>query len=154
MRDAIDVLTRLAHGIYPPLLEDHGLVAALRAATGRSPTPILLEARGVGRYAPEIEAAAYFCCLEAVQNAVKHAGASRIRVVLEDDDGDLSCTVLDDGTGIGTGALVAGTGLAGMRDRAQSVSGSVTAEPAVGGGTGVHIWLPSRAATRSGAGGG
>ena len=79
VQETIQELRELAHGIYPPLLVDSGLVEALRAAANRSPLPVDVVAEGIGRYSAEVEAAVYFCCLEALQNAAKHApdGARR-----------------------------------------------------------------------------
>ena len=74
VQDAIQELRALAHGIFPPLLVSGGLTEALRAAGGRSPLPTTVETEGVGRYHQDVEAAIYFCCLEAMQNAAKHAG--------------------------------------------------------------------------------
>ena len=73
VQETIQELRELAHGIYPPLLVDSGLVEALRAAANRSPLAVEVVAEGIGRYSAEIEAAVYFCCLEALQNAAKHA---------------------------------------------------------------------------------
>ena len=73
VKDTIQELRDLAHGIYPPLLMDAGLTEALRAAANRSPLAVSVDAEGVGRYPTELEAAVYFCCLEALQNAAKHA---------------------------------------------------------------------------------
>ena len=74
--ETVATLVRLSRGIYPPLLEAHGPGAALRAAVEHAGVPVLVddEARAG---APNVEAAAYFCCLEAVQNATKHAGRRR-----------------------------------------------------------------------------
>ncbi len=74
LQDAVQELRALAHGIYPPLLIDRGLEEALRAAAGRAALPTTVEATDLGRYSPETEAAVYFCCMEALQNAGKHAG--------------------------------------------------------------------------------
>ena len=71
----------MAHGIYPPLLMEAGLEKALSAAAGRSPLPVSVEAASLRRYPTEVEAAAYFCCLEALQNASKHAGEGAIVTV-------------------------------------------------------------------------
>ena len=73
VRETIQELRDLAHGIYPPLLMDSGLTEALRAAANRSPLGVELSADGIGRHSTEIEAAIYFCVLEALQNAAKHA---------------------------------------------------------------------------------
>ena len=74
VEDTIQELRDLAHGIYPPLLADKGLPEALASAARRSVLRTTLDAAGVGRYSPEVEAAVYFCCLEAFQNAGKYAG--------------------------------------------------------------------------------
>ena len=76
VQDTIQELRELAHGIYPPLLVDSGLVGALRPVVNRSPLDIELSTEGIGRYDGDIEAAIYFCCLEALQNAGKYAGTS------------------------------------------------------------------------------
>ncbi len=74
LQEAVQELRNLAHGIYPPLLMDRGLAEALSAAAGRAALPTGVEADGIGRYPQLVEAAVYFCCLEALQNAAKHAG--------------------------------------------------------------------------------
>ena len=74
LQEAVQELRNLAHGIYPPLLMDRGLAEALSAAAGRAALPTGVEADGIGRYPQQVEAAVYFCCLEALQNAGKHAG--------------------------------------------------------------------------------
>jgi signal transduction histidine kinase len=80
--DALENLRDLARGIYPPLLAERGLAAALEAQAGRSPIPVTVEADGLGRYPQDAEAAVYFCALEALQNVAKYAGASRATVRL------------------------------------------------------------------------
>ena len=74
IQETLERLRDLAHGIYPPLLQDRGLTDALAAAALRAPIAARVEAQGLGRYPPDVEATVYFCCLEAVQNAAKHAG--------------------------------------------------------------------------------
>ena len=94
-------LRRLAHGIYPPALTDLGLPAALTAAAARCPRPVTVHAGITARYPPAVEAAIYFCCLEALQNAAKHAGdRARITVTLRHDTSELACEITDDGTGL------------------------------------------------------
>jgi len=139
---AIDALSQLSRGIYPPLLADEGLGTALRAATAASPTPVEVVARDVARYDRSIEAAAYFGCLEALQNAAKHAGASTILVLLEGGDRSLTCTVEDDGGGFDPATTDAGRGLANMRDRVESVEGTLTVRAVPGEGTRVRLTLP------------
>src|SRR6202034_3481984 len=87
VQETIQELRELAHGISPPLLVDSGLVEALRAAANRNPLPVDIVADGIGRYASETEAALYFCCLEALQNAAKHAPDSRVGVHLWEESG-------------------------------------------------------------------
>ena len=87
-------LRNLAHGIYPPLLRDRGLGEALRAAASRAALPTGSSPTAIGRYPTRVEAAVYFCCLEALQNAGKHAGeGARSMVTVRDDDGALSFEV-------------------------------------------------------------
>ncbi|GAB3793125.1 hypothetical protein GCM10027601_41440 [Nocardioides ungokensis] len=139
---AIDALSQLSRGIYPPLLADAGLEAALRAATAAGPTSVEVVTRNVARYDRTIEAAAYFACLEALQNAAKHAGARAIRVVLEGSSHSLTCTVEDDGTGFDTATADTGRGLANMRDRVESVGGTLAVRAVPGAGTRVRFELP------------
>ena len=86
--DALENLRDLARGIYPPLLADQGLAAALEAQARKSRSRVDVEADGVGRYPQEVEAAVYFCCLEALQNVAKYAEASHGDVRLADGSGD------------------------------------------------------------------
>ena len=90
--DALEELRDLARGIYPPLLADQGLIAALRAQARKSVVPVTVEGDGIGRYAREAEAAVYFSCLEALQNVAKYASASRAAVSLSDGDGSYGST--------------------------------------------------------------
>ena len=75
--DALEQVRSLARGVYPSLLSDRGLGEALRSAALRSPVRITVDADGIGRHSPMIETAVYFCCLEAIQNAMKHATRRR-----------------------------------------------------------------------------
>ena len=125
VKSAIEELRSLAHGIYPPLLSSAGLGAAMSAASRRAPLPTTLEADGVGRRAPEIEAAVYFCCLEALQNAAKHAGAgASAHVRVWEDEGGLLFEVSDDG-GFDARRHLDGAGLTNMRDRLGAIGGSL-----------------------------
>jgi signal transduction histidine kinase len=142
---AIDELRDLVHGIYPSALDAEGLAAALLAQARLAPLPVRLRndlAPG-RRYPRDIEAAAYFCCLEALQNAVKHAAASRVEIRLWSEPDRLAFTITDDGTGItaGTGD---GHGLVNLADRAAALGGRITVTSRPGDGTAVSGWLPSR----------
>lgn len=141
--DAMEVLTRLSRGIYPARLAEDGLAAALLAATSSSAVPVSVSAPGRVRYAANVEAAAYFCALEALQNAAKHADASAIRIELGGDADHLSLTVEDDGRGFDLASTQAGAGLSNIRDRVESLGGSVSTESAPGRGTCVRAALPA-----------
>lgn len=140
---AIDTLVRLSRGIYPALLADDGLAVAIEAAASASAVPVEVRARGLGRYAPNVEAAAYFSCLEAVQNAVKHSGASEVRVDLRGGPGTLAFLVEDDGRGFDPVAAQAGAGLTNIRDRVESVGGTLHLDSTPGLGTRVRAVLPA-----------
>ncbi len=138
----IETITDLSRGIYPSQLVDEGLAAALRTATSRSPVPVELAANDIGRYAAGVEAAAYFCVLEALQNSAKHSSAKAIRIELRDRSGVLEVIVRDDGAGFDLGATQVGAGLANMRDRVESAGGTLTIETSSGRGTLVAARLP------------
>ena len=140
--DAIDTLRDLARGIYPPLLASEGLAVALASQAGRAPLPIAVDARGVGRYAQDIEAAVYFCCLEALQNVVKHAGARSASVTLTPVDGGLRFAVADDGCGLGA-EVAMGAGLTNMTDRLDALGGALTILSAPGEGCTIVGRLPA-----------
>ena len=144
--EAIEVLVALSRGIYPRRLGEDGLVAALTTAVAGSATPVEVTATGVGRYSPSIEATAYFCCLEAVQNAAKHSGATTIRVSLDGRGGRLGFVVEDDGVGFDPATPTTGTGLANLRDRIESAGGTLTTGTAPGGGTRIRARLPAMVA--------
>lgn len=96
----------------------------------------------MGRYDQEVEAAIYFCVLEALQNVVKYAGASAVRVGLEDDGASLSFRVSDDGTGFDPTATNRGTGLQGMADRVDALGGSLAVVSIPSEGTTVEGTVP------------
>jgi signal transduction histidine kinase len=99
VQETIKELRELAHGIYPPLLVDSGLGEALRAVANRSPLDVELITEGIGRYGGDVEAAVYFCCLEALQNAGKHAASAHVVVRVWEESGSLLFEVRDDGPG-------------------------------------------------------
>ncbi|HEY5400219.1 MAG TPA: histidine kinase, partial [Trebonia sp.] len=125
LRAAIDDLRALARGIYPPLLADRGLAAALRAQADRAPTPVHVDADGVGRLPREAEATVYFCVLEALQNVAKYAAASLTTVELRQAGGRLTFLVTDDGAGFDLAGPMTGSGVQGMRDRLAALGGSL-----------------------------
>ena len=138
---ALEEVRSLARGVYPPLLIDFGLVAALNDACSRSIVPAVVRARGVGRYPPEVEAAVYFCCLEALQNSEKHSEARSITITLV-ADGNLSFEVRDNGCGFEPGDDFGGAGLGNMRDRIAAVDGKLRVDSVADGGTRVSGTVP------------
>jgi len=142
LRAALDDLRALAHGIYPPVLADQGLTAAVQAQAGKAPLPVQVEADGIGRYPREAEATAYFCILEALQNVAKYARATRATVALACPDRHLGFTVSDDGDGFDTATATHGTGLQGMADRLAAVGGTLRIDSAPGSGTTISGTLP------------
>jgi signal transduction histidine kinase len=143
VKDTIEELRALAHGIYPPLLVDSGLGEALRAAASRSPLDVEVEAAGVGRQSAEVEAAIYFCCLEAMQNAAKHAPESHVVLRIVEDDERVSFRVADDGPGFDPATAVAGHGYTNMSDRLGAIGGEVTWASAPGQGSTISGWVPA-----------
>ncbi len=142
VQETIQELRELAHGIYPPLLVDSGLVEALRAAANRNPLPVDIVPDGIGRYAPETEAAVYFCCLEALQNAAKHAPDARVEVRLWEESGGLLFTVADDGPGFDPETARRGHGYVNMADRLGAIGGTVRWESEIGKGSQVRGSVP------------
>lgn len=142
-------LIDLAGGIYPTVLEERGIGPALQEQARAAAAPVSVLTDGIGRLPVETEAAVYFVCLEAIQNAVKHAEASRIDVRLAFDEGDLRFEVMDDGVGFDATETGGGSGLSNMRDRLAAFDGEVDVASAPGAGTTVHgrIPLPAEAGT-------
>ena len=142
VQDTIQELRELAHGIYPPLLVDSGLGEALRAVTNRSPLDIELSTEGIGRYGGDVEAAVYFCCLEALQNAGKHAPSSHVVVRVWEESGSLLFEVRDDGPGFDVRTAQRGHGYVNMMDRLGAIGGAVRWESEIGHGTAIRGSLP------------
>jgi signal transduction histidine kinase len=142
VEDAIDEVRSLARGIYPAALADRGLVEALRSAALLSPLPATVLAAGVGRYSREIETTAYFCCLEALQNAAKHAHGASAAVIDLSDDGTLRLEVRDDGAGFDPEDTPQGAGFVNMRDRLSAVAGELVAVSSPGKGTRIIVTIP------------
>jgi len=132
---AVEDLRDLARGIYPPLLAGEGLAAALRAQAAKSPVPTSVEADGIARYPQDVEAAVYFCVLEALQNVAKYAGASSARVRLAASGDELRFEVADNGAGFDSRAKAYGTGLQGMADRLSAHDGTLDVRASPGAGT-------------------
>jgi signal transduction histidine kinase len=143
---ALEDLRDLARGIYPPLLADKGLGAALEAQARKAAVPTTVESDGIGRYPQEVESAVYFCTLEALNNVAKYAEASRVEISLAQLDDRLMFTVTDDGVGFDADTKAHGTGLQGMRDRLDAIAGKLAVESAPGHGTTITGTVPVRSA--------
>jgi signal transduction histidine kinase len=140
--EALDEVRSLARGIYPAALGARGLVEALRAAALRTALPSSVLAAGVGRYSREIESAAYFFCLEAMQNADKHATGATAAVIELSENGALILEVRDDGAGFDVERADGGVGLLSMRDRLAAVGGRLSIISRPGHGTRVRAVIP------------
>ena len=140
---ALQVLRDLAHGIYPPLLADKGLVVALESVARKAPVPTTIDAHDIGRFSPEAEATAYFCCLEALQNVGKYGGEGTTATVdLRQEEQALVFAVTDDGAGFDVGAAGMGAGFTNMNDRLGALGGTLRVESAPGRGTRVIGVIP------------
>jgi signal transduction histidine kinase len=144
LREAIQQLRDFAHGIYPPLLMDAGLGQALSAAAARAPVPTRVQSE-VGRHPQEVEAAVYFCCLEALQNAGKYAGeGAKATVRIHEDRGRLVFEVTDDGRGFDPARKGVGAGFTNMNDRLGAIGGNLRVESSPGAGTKLTGTVPLR----------
>jgi signal transduction histidine kinase len=140
---ALHDVRSLGRGTPPRMLIHHGLRAALAFAGRDAPLPTTVAVGTLGRYRPEVEAAAYFCCLEALQNASKHArGASAVRVTLDEVARRLRLEDADDGEGFDPDAMAVGAGRSNLRERVAAVDGRVTVAATPGRGTRVSATTP------------
>jgi signal transduction histidine kinase len=142
VKATVQELRDLAHGIYPPLLMDNGLPEALRAVASRSPLDVETSVDAVGRFSGDIEAAVYFCCLEALQNAAKHAPDAHVRLRVWEEEGGLLFAVEDDGPGFDAAVAQSGHGFMNMSDRLGAIGGSVRWDSSPGAGSKVRGSIP------------
>ncbi|HEX3223124.1 MAG TPA: sensor histidine kinase [Nocardioides sp.] len=141
--NAISALQDLSRGLYPHVLADAGIAAALRDVLRSGSVPVTITDRDTGRAPEDVETALYFCAVEAVQNATKHAGASEVSVELALDDEALRLVVRDDGAGFDPATTPAGHGLGNMRDRIDAVGGTLEVRARPGGGVEVAATVPA-----------
>jgi PAS domain S-box-containing protein len=140
VREALEDLRRVAHGLHPPILTQSGLGPALAALARRSHLPVALDGVPEERVDPAVETAVYYLVSEALTNAAKHAGATSVRVELRLRDGCLAVEVRDDGVGGAT--LADGSGLRGLTDRVEALGGTLTLTSVPRRGTTVRAELP------------
>jgi signal transduction histidine kinase len=146
--EAIETLRELARGLYPPILAQDGLVAAIEAQARRTPVPVDVVGGPLPRYPQETEAGVYFCVLEALQNIIKHANATKGTVSIDQRDGHLVFSVSDDGRGLDPERARSGSGMQNMRDRLEVLGGELQVESSPGAGTRVTGSIPVAAASR------
>ena len=143
VRDALEDVRALAHRIYPPLLLDRGLAEALRAAAAGSRIPTRVEVTALDRFAPEVEATVYFCCLEALEDVAARAGAgARATVRAWSEPGVLAFEVVEDGVGIAANEARQARGLDGIGDRLGAFGGRLTVSSGPGRSTRVSGTIP------------
>jgi signal transduction histidine kinase len=140
--DALETVRDLARGIYPPLLAEKGLAAALRSQAAKATLPVEVGDEGIGRYPQETEAALYFCTLEALQNVQKYASASAVVVRVREDAGQLQVEVTDDGRGFDVASITRGAGLTNMEDRLDALGGILEIDSTPGSGTTLRASIP------------
>ena len=140
--EAIETLRELARGLYPPILAQEGLVAAIEAQARRLSIPVEVSGGSLPRLPQEMEASVYFCVLEALQNIAKHSGASRASVSLEQSNGSLVFSIADDGRGLDPAKARSGSGMQNMRDRVEVLGGRFQLESSPGAGTRVVGSIP------------
>jgi signal transduction histidine kinase len=143
LETAIAEIRRLAQGIYPPLLVSGGLAHALPAIAARASVPVRLNLQDLGRYPASTEAALYFCCSEALQNATKHGGpATTVTITAHAQNRTLTLTIRD--TGRGFDPATTGTGLTNMTDRLSAIGGHLAIDTAPGHGTRIIATVATR----------
>jgi signal transduction histidine kinase len=144
--NAITSLVDLSRGIYPTVLTEDGVAAAVSDVVASSTIPVVVLDHLAGRPAAELETALYFCCVEAVQNAVKHAAASRIQVRFATVGDRIELLVSDDGQGFDVPTVLVAGGLGNLRDRVDSMNGDLTVRTNQAGGTDVLVTVPTEGA--------
>jgi signal transduction histidine kinase len=146
VEEAIDELRTVAHGIYPPVLADGGVGPALVAVARRSPMPVSVRGSWRSRHSQAIETTVYFCCLECLQNAAKHAGPGAAATIrLDETDGRVGFSVEDDGAGFDPGDVERGAGFTNLANRMAALGGTLEIVAGPGHGTRITGEIPARA---------
>jgi signal transduction histidine kinase len=140
LTSVMDGLREIARGIHPAVLSEGGLGPALKTLARRSPIPVELDVRAEGRLPEPVEVAAYYVVSEALTNAAKHAGASIVHVNVDVGGRVLRAAVRDDG--LGGADPVRGSGLLGLKDRAETIGGTISLQSPHGKGTTLIAELP------------
>jgi len=141
-----DELREISRGIHPAVLSDAGLDDALKALARRSAIQVDLDVSFQGRYDTTLEATVYYVVAESITNSVKHARASSVTVRGGSRDGALELEIADDG--VGGADPRRGTGMIGLKDRVDTLGGTISFVSPAGAGTRIRVTLPARAADR------
>jgi signal transduction histidine kinase len=147
---ALDELRNLARGIFPPLLSDKGIVAALEGHIRKVGAHATIDAAprfDVTRFDDDVEACVYFCALQAIQNVIRHAGNAPCRVHVHADDDTLSFEISDRGPGFDPAVTARGMGLDIMQDRVDALDGTLTVTSALGAGASIAVRIPTKVVT-------
>jgi signal transduction histidine kinase len=143
VEEALDELREVAHGLYPQILAQAGVGPALKRVATRSPVSVTVTDQ-LPRQSEAVETAIYFCCLECLQNAAKHAGDSaRVMVKLSQLDGRAHFSVDDDGAGFDPALTTPGAGLTNLSDRVAAVGGTLRIDAHPGRGTHISGDIPA-----------
>jgi signal transduction histidine kinase len=137
---ALHDLREISQGIHPAILSEGGLPAALKSLARRSAVPVELDIRGSGQLSEHVKVAAFYIVAEALTNAAKHAQATVVHVDVETKDVVTSLSIRDDG--VGGANLDRGSGLVGLKDRVEALSGRMEISSPSGGGTSLHVTIP------------
>jgi len=139
---ALDELRGISRGLHPAVLAKGGLRPALATLARRLPVPTELDVRVPHRLPEQLEVSAYYIVAEALTNAAKHAHATAVTVVVELDDNAAVLHLAVRDNGVGGANLTAGTGLIGLKDRAEALGGRIAVDSPPGGGTTLRATLP------------
>ncbi|MEU8226724.1 histidine kinase [Kribbella sp. NPDC048915] len=140
LQEVLEELREISRGIHPAILTEGGLALALRALARRSAVPVDLQVEISTRYPQAIEVAAYYVISEAVTNTTKHAEATYVEVTVQERDGALRLRVHDDG--LGGADVQGGSGLIGLHDRVEALSGTINITSPSNEGTTIQVALP------------
>jgi signal transduction histidine kinase len=141
--EAIEELRDVARGLYPQLAGQFGVGTALAAVARRSAIPVRVIEGGLGRHREELETTVYFCCVECLQNAAKHAGpGASVTIRLGEEDGRVWFSVEDDGAGFDPATVERGAGLNNLADRLAAVGGTLEIDARPGHGTRITGAVP------------
>jgi signal transduction histidine kinase len=139
-KDVFEQVREISHGIHPAILSERGLTPALKALARRSAVPVELDLRSGRRLPGNVEVAAYYAVSEALANAAKHAHASAVQIELDTPDTVVRLAIRDDG--IGGADPAQGSGLTGLRDRIETLGGTLEVTSPAGSGTTLLIEIP------------